>query len=149
MNLTDDPFFREHNRWLYAPRHVISDIQRFDRLGLSFDAIFIAHELPKGSVRPGGHVPFELLAPSPPAAVQRRLTFLEKSSLSVWECIARFVGSAAKVGVAATVGVAAAIARDPILFGVHFDKTWQIDRQPIGLWYYLTHWFWSEEEQGR
>jgi hypothetical protein len=149
MNLTDDPFFRQHNRWLYAPRHVINDVQRFDSLGLAFDAIFIAHELPKGSVRPGEQVPFELLAPPPPAAVERRLAFLERNSLSVWEWIVRFVGAAAKVSAAATVGIAAAAARDPILFGVHFDKTWHVDRQPIGLWYYLTHWYWSEDEQRR
>ncbi len=146
MNLTEDPFYRDHNNWLYAPRQVISDIQRYDALGLRFDAIFIAHELPKGSVRPGSHVPFELLAPPPRAAAQRRLEFLEKSSLSVWEWIAKLVGTAAKAPAVAVTALAAAIARDPILFGVQFDPTWKKDLQPIGLWYYLTHWYWSDDE---
>jgi len=155
MNLTADPFFQEHNRLLYAPRRVIRDIQKFDSLGLSFDAIFIAHELPKGSVRPGEQVPFELLAPPPPAAVERRLAFLEKNSMSVWKWVERFVGAEAKVGAAASVGVAvaairvaAAVAYDPILFGVHFDRTWHVGCEPIGLWYYLTHWYWTDDGRG-
>jgi hypothetical protein len=149
MNLADDPFFRENGRLLYAPRRVIRDIERFDNLGLTFDAVFIAHELPKGSVRPGEPVPFNLLAPPPPANIERRLALLEKSSLSVWNWIVRLVGATAKVSAAAAVGVTAAAARDPILFGVHVDMTWHVDRQPIGMWYYLTHWYWSEDEQGR
>jgi hypothetical protein len=155
MNLADDPFFRDHGQWLYAPQHVVNDIQRFDWLGMSFDAIFIAHELPKGSVIPGKPVPFDLIAPPPPAAVQRRLSFLERNALAFWQSVARLAGVVAKAGAVATVGVAAAatlavtapVGLDPILFGVHFDESWQVNGRPIGLWYYLTHWYWSEEDQ--
>jgi len=160
MNLTEDPFFRDHGHLLYAPQHVIKDVQKFDKLGMSFDAIFIAHELPKGSVTPGKPVPFDLIAPPPRARVQRRLSFLEQNAMSVWHSVARLAGAVVKVGAVATAGVAtagvaaaAALAAaapaglDPILFGVQFDETWQANGRPIGLWYYLTHWYWSEDEQ--
>lgn len=37
--------------------------------------------------------------------------------------------------------------RDPILFGVVFQKTGQTDEPPVGMWYYLTHWFWPIPEK--
>lgn len=37
--------------------------------------------------------------------------------------------------------------RDPILFGVVFQKTGQPDEPPVGMWYYLTHWFWPIPEK--
>jgi hypothetical protein len=65
MNLPDDPFYSQHNGRLYAPRAVVTDVKKFHDAGLNFDGVFIAHEIPKGSVRRGEDVPFELIAPPP------------------------------------------------------------------------------------
>ena len=33
------------------------------------------------------------------------------------------------------------------IFGVQFDNNWTVNNQPIGLWYYLTHWYWPAVEK--
>ena len=142
MSLPEDPFFDEHKGRLYAPRSVIRDLKRFSAVGLSFDAIFIAHEVPPDSVRPGEPVPLELIAPPPTRSARERLSFIGKASL--WGTIAKWLGAAATH---VSAGLAALAARDPVLFGVQFDETWQLDGQPIGMWYYLARWFWDEREK--
>jgi hypothetical protein len=140
MNLPEDPFYNQHKRKLYAPRCVIADMKKFCDVGLSFDAIFIAHEIAKGAVRPGGDVPFDLIAPPPTRQAQQRLKFLGL----FWPTVAKWLGAAATQ---VSSGLAALAARDPVLFGVQFDPNWQLDSIPIGMWYYLTHWFWDEGER--
>jgi hypothetical protein len=151
MYLGNDPVYSFHKNKLYAPPPVITDITNIVNAGLKFDAIFIAHEIPQGSVKSGEKVPLELIAPPPSPNVQQRLQFIEDSSKGWWSFVTGAIVSALSApsiaGVAAVGATAALVARDPVLFGVQFDTNWTLNNQPIGLWYYLTHWYWPAVEK--
>lgn len=151
MYLGDDPVYGFHKNKLYAPPPVITDINNIVNAGVKFDAIFIAHEIPEGSIKSGAPVPLELIAPPPSPSVQQRLQFMESSSKGWWSFVTGAIVGALSVptiaGVAAVGATAALVARDPVLFGVQFDNNWTVNNKPIGLWYYLTHWYWPAVEK--
>ena len=148
MQLGDDPVYSFHRQRLYAPKPVIEQMERLVQAGIEFDAIFIAHEIPLGSVKPGEPVPLELVIPPPHPEVRRRLSFLESTLIRWWEFVTKVLTGTAKVvaitAMSTGAGVAALAAQDPVLFGVQFDAAWQVNGQPVGMWYYLTHWYWPE-----
>ena len=153
MHLGDDPVYCFYGQRLYAPRPVIEQMERIVQAGIEFDTIFIAHEIPVGSVKPGEPVPLELIIPPPHPQVRRRLSFLESTVMRWWGFVTKVLAGTAKmaaitaIATATTaVGVAALVAQDPVLFGVQFDNAWQVNGQPVGMWYYLTHWYWPVDE---
>lgn len=153
MHLGDDPVFCFHGQRLYAPRPVIEQIEMIVEAGIEFDAIFIAHEIPKGSVKPGEPVPLELIMPPPHPQVRKRLNWLESMIIRWWSFVTKVLeGTLETIAITtasiatAAIGVAALAAQDPVLFGVQFDETWQANGQPVGMWYYLTNWYWPEDE---
>jgi hypothetical protein len=151
MYLGDDPVYSFHKNKLYAPPPVIADINNILNAGMKFDAIFIAHEIPTGTVKLGERVPLDLIAPPPSPSVQQRLRFMENSSKGWWDfvkgSIVNTLVAPTVAGVTAVGAAAALVARDPVLFGVQFDNNWKVNNQPIGLWYYLTHWYWPAVEK--
>ncbi|MDH7489005.1 MAG: hypothetical protein QHH80_05805 [Anaerolineae bacterium] len=150
MHVGDDPVFRLHGQRLYAPKPVRAHLEKITEAGIEFDAIFIAREIPAGSVKPGEPIPLELLIPPPHPEARERLNTFERAAMNWWNFVAKVLTATARgiaagaVAVAAAgAGVGALAALDPVLFGVQFDATWHTDGHPIGMWYYLTHWDWS------
>ena len=157
MYLGEDPVYCFHGNKLYAPHHVTTDVKRMAAAGLKFDAIFVAHEIPTGAVKPGQKISLDLIVPPPPPKVMKRLRFLEKTSGSWWHIIRNAIKGAlvapivagVAAGTVATLpaaGIVALAAADPILFGVQLDNACKLDGQPVGMWYYLTHWYWPAED---
>jgi hypothetical protein len=108
MNLSLDPLFRSQGNNLYAPLSVVNDVQLVVNSGINLDAIFIAHEVPKGAFKPGQEVPVDLITPAPSAKVQRRLNFLGRTSTAWWKLVTRT--SVGAVAVPAAAGAATVIA---------------------------------------
>jgi hypothetical protein len=140
MNLADDPLFQKGK--LPLPRNVRVSLQQARKAGIEFDNLVIAHELPKGSLKQGQHMPLELVAPPPPKRMARRLAVLDMASAAIWG--SAVVAVAAPLALASfAVGMASL---DPVLFGQHIDPNVTDHRgQPIALYYYLTHWTWNED----
>jgi len=101
MNLSSDPLFRTQGNNLYAPLSVVNDVQSVVKVGINLDAIFIAHEIPKGVLKSGEEVPVDLIAPAPSMKVQRRLSFLERTSRAWWKLVTGTSVGAVAVPVAA------------------------------------------------
>ena len=157
MNLAEDPLFLDDGPGLVMPAPVIADINRVLEAGVDFDALFIAHEIPRGSLQSGEAVPLDLVAPPPPAGVSERLNRLNRVIENVWDGARTTAGFTAKATAATAAGVAVAgiaVARgalaltalDPILFGVFLDRKHTVRGQPLGLWYYVSHWTWNKED---
>lgn len=154
LNLTEDPLFYSSGERLVMPGTVIEDLTEVLAAGIDFDAVFIAHELPKDNLKPGQPVPLELIAPPPPPAMSRRLNRLNRMNQMVWNSLAAAAGTAleATTAVVTAAGTVAATSimllasYDPILFGIYLDKEHSVNGHPIGLWYYLSHWTWDSEE---
>lgn len=152
MHVGDDPVFRLHRQRLYAPKTVRNLLARITAAGIEFDAIFIAREIPVGSVKHGEPVPLELLMPPPHPKTRERVSVLEEITVNWWNFVAKAlavtlkgVATGAMAVAAAGAGLASLATLDPVLFGVQFDAAWHVDGYPIGMWYYLTHWVWSAE----
>lgn len=147
MNLTNDPLFYSNGDRLIIPSDAAEDIKTILKAGINFDAMFIAHEIPIGSVKPGESVPLELIAPPPPPQVKQRLEKLDTSAGTFWQGVGSAIGSIFSIGaVTASAFVLPLAIVDPVLFGVYLDKSWLFQGQPIGMWYYVTHWYWPAEE---
>jgi hypothetical protein len=152
MNLNNDPLFNSQKNKLYAPKSVLAEIRTAVKAGIQLDSIYIAHEVPKGKLQLGKKISAELLAPPPSAKVQRRLNFIEKATRLWWKYVAEISAGA----IVAPVAIAGAVAAspfaalsaglDPVLLGVQFDPRWTHKGQPIGIWYYITAWDWSNVE---
>ena len=170
MNLTQDPLFQAQGQKLYAPAQARQDLMNLVAAGLVFDAIFIAHEIPPGSVLPDDQVPLAALMPPLPHQTAQNLAFLDRSQQGFWHGIAKgtalalalpvLAAGALAVAAGAVVLGAAAMAIsavglvvlavgapvivgmnfDPVILGVQFDPDAQ-DQSPA-LWYHLTNWHW-------
>lgn len=143
MNLDEDPQYLELGKKLVAPRVVVEQLTKMHSYGLRADHIYIAHEVPKGSIKQGQEVPLEAILPPPPAEVAKRVSGYADKANRVWEIL-----TAGVVGIA---GVAMSLATlplglDPVLFGVLTDPSTKIGSGEFGMWYYLTHWLWETEE---
>ncbi|NMC77989.1 MAG: hypothetical protein GYA59_01400 [Chloroflexi bacterium] len=147
MNLTSDPLFYANGEKLIIPAAAAADIKTTVKAGINFDAMFIAHEIPSGSVKPGESVPLELIAPPPPPQVKQRLEKLDTAAGTFWQGVGSAIGSILSMGAATATTFALPLAIvDPVLFGVYLDQSWLFQGQPIGMWYYVTHWYWPAEE---
>jgi hypothetical protein len=159
MNLSLDPHYCSNSKRLVVLRSVEPTIRQYVEAGIHFDGVFIAHEIPAGQVKQGEPVPLDLIAPPPPPDTMRRMQFLERTSQGLWEGVragfsmllgaGRVASQALATTASAAVAAAPLLALDPVLFGVHFDDSWQCDGVPIGMWYYITHWHWPSEEAYR
>jgi len=151
MNLTSDPLFYANGEKLIIPAAAAADIKTTVKAGINFDAMFIAHEIPIGSVKPGESVPLELIAPPPPPQVKQRLEKLEATAETFWQGIGSALKGLVAVGTTAAflpaAGVLSLAIVDPVLFGVYIDHSWTFNGQPVGMWYYVTHWYWPTEEE--
>ena len=108
MNLTDDPVFRVHRKKVYAPLAAVEEVQTIIATGIDFDAVIIAHELPKDALKQGEQVAFDLITPPPSVKVHRRLNFMERTVGVWWSLIMK--ASVGAVAIPAAAGAATVIA---------------------------------------
>lgn len=108
MNLCQDPLFQSNGNKMYAPLAVVEEVKAVVKAGIDFDAIVIAHEVQKGSLKQGERVPVELIAPPPSIKVQRRLNFIERTVAAWWKFIPK--ASVASVAVPAAAGAVTVVA---------------------------------------
>jgi hypothetical protein len=159
QSVPDDPLYQHRNNHLPVPEAVRTEIGRMNEAGVDFPATFIAHAVPTGSMKDKMEVEFHQVVPLPDREVTARLnalnkgvTFLRRGTEAVIKATA-VAGAAVSAGaIAVPAALAAAlplvaatplVVLDPILFGVEVVDGWQTeDGQPIGSWYYLTHWYW-------
>lgn len=146
MNLSEDPLFYSNNNKLLVPANVERDIKRIHDAGINFDAIFIAHELPSGKVQPDERIPLSVIAPPPPPEVMGRVGKRAREVDSFWSGVSSTLRRVRNSTTGALSFAAALTMRDPVLFGVLIDNSWQTAGQPVGMWYYLTHWYWPSIE---
>ena len=146
MNITQDPVFTSSRKstrkgTLYVPDKVLAEVQRALRAGIDFDSIFIAHEVEKGSVSPHSALDLHTLMPQRPGALAQKHEFRQRTVSSFW----RGIGRAVSGMFTAPVTAAAALSQpdlDPVLFGVNYDSRFSHNEQAVGMWYYITHWYW-------
>ena len=139
MNLKSDPVFYANGESMIIPDKVALQIRTIVNAGIEFDAIYIAHEIPKSSVKPGQPVPLELIAPPPPPETMYRVRKLGNEVDKFWKKIAAI----STTTVAATAAAFAALTPvDPVLFGVNINEAWKLKNTPVGMWYYIARWDW-------
>lgn len=154
MPVEVDPMFHRYGRF-YAPQEVLTCLNTMVEAGIDFDAIYVAHEIPK-------HVPRErweeAILPAPCPKVRRRLHTLERWMSRWWRVvtltpvirrIAAAVASAADLLAADpyTSLLPATRRADPILLGVLTDKPCKPDGHSMGMWFYLSHWHWPVQQE--
>jgi len=144
MNLSSDPLYTQMRMPL--PNHVKKELKAYVRAGLDFEAIYVAHEIEAGRLTAGQPLTPEMLMP-PPRGFAKRAEMLSSASQGLWRMAA--IVSIAAIGAAAATASAgsaplasAALTYDPILFGLHLDRSVSVNGRPLALWYYLTHWNW-------
>ncbi len=170
--LLNDPAFRENKNKLCVPKNVKRILVTCVKSGIDFDNIFIAHEVPKGSIQPGKPIDLNILLPTPSKEQNARLSFIEKlaeGALLLSEGLIVLLD----VAIRETMELyhfAESYKRnlsrhgrptydydynyqnnyhynynyDPILFGVQVDPCVKARKTRSGLWYYITHWRWGE-----
>lgn len=158
--LSEDPLFLETNRKFPLPNAIKHQLSLYHKKGLRFEHIFVGHEIEQGALQPGQALTLDLIKPPPAPKVSQRLEKLGTTAQSAWQVLGRTASDAARVvawaavlGLAlplapvAAIGASAtfigsAITYDPILFGLHIDRSVNIGGRPLAIWYYLTHWEW-------
>jgi hypothetical protein len=162
--ITEDPLFVETNRRFPMPKAILAQLHNYKKKGLQFEGIYVGHEIEPGVLKPGQSVTLDLIKPPPAPVVHQRLSSLSSKAQNAWQVLggigtdaARIAGWAAMIGLAAPIAVgvgagvavgaslpfiAAAITYDPILFGLHIDRSVIVYGRPLAAWYYLTHWDW-------
>lgn len=153
MNLADDPIWQDGQYPM--PKRVIQDIDRVIASGLDFEGIYVAHELPAGTLANHPQVPKEWILPPLPQRQFKRLERANQVSHFGWQSVGALISSAGfatilmsalalATPIALTSAMVAAASLDPIIFGLHIDHTTMVNGQPLALWYYITHWTWDE-----
>jgi hypothetical protein len=145
LNLADDPLFHDRHGFP-IPGRVLDDLRRVER-SLEFDALFVAHEVPRGAVVEDRPIPREaLLPPGPRPVVQQSERFGEAARL-LWALAAAplvLSGAAAALVASATAAMGAGLALDPILLGVVVAPERSPEPGEPAAWFCLGRWVYGE-----
>jgi hypothetical protein len=153
MNLAEDPLYKTCGNKFPMPMRVSKAVKKITRLGLDFDALYIAHEIPPGIIKTGETIPSELLMPPVPQKASARVDKLNSVTARWWTAvgmtmamIARITSDLAIAAVMAPLAVGAmALAptgRDPWLLGVNFAQS-RSHQNNLGFWYSIAQWTWD------
>jgi len=147
MPLHQDPAVRS-GQPIWVPPHALNDLRRIRRAGLNFQAIYIAHELPKGRLLPGKPVTLDMVAPRTPRGLAIKASELSDLSWKPWQMLGGAIrgmttGSMSMLSV--MTAPALAVGYDPIVFGLYYDPKTLVRGKPMATWYYLTHWIDGED----
>lgn len=142
VSIEDDPLF-ERGAFV-APDAVIERLRRLDAAKVQFDRVFVAHEVPAGTLKSGAPLtPSELerlipdAAPHPRAeATLRACTRLTSAAAAVTLAP---LAIASILPAAAVAAVGSAIALDPALMGV-VTATGRAEAGELGAWFLIAAW---------
>lgn len=165
QSVPNDPLYKHRDNRLPVPEPVRTEVEHMIGAGTDFTATVSAHAVQSGLMNNQTEVALRHIAPRPDWRVAARLSALEKGVTLLRRGTEAIIKATAVAGAALSAGAIAApaalaaalplaaatplIILDPILFGVEIVDGWQAeDGQPIGSWYYLTHWYWPVLEEG-
>ncbi len=155
INIAEDPHYLDQDRRAVMPLRVQHELRTIARTGMDFEAIYIAHEVEKHSLVPGQSLTLEMIAPPAPEDFTKRSSMLNVAADGIWSGIGKIItgtlrlgANALSAGASVSAGVASgfsssAYSYDPIIFGLHIDRSVQIEGCPLALWYYLASWTWE------
>jgi hypothetical protein len=148
INLADDPLYRDRDGFP-VPKRILKSLRRIQRSGIEFDAIFAAHEVPAGSIREDRPIDAKLLAPPPPAPMQRLSQRLGNASNLLWMLAGLPLTASTTIGGMLNRGVAGfgeMIGLDPVLLGVAVARGRPVAPPEQSAWFYLGHWAYNQEQ---
>ncbi len=149
-NLESDPLYLAGGKRLMAPRAVKAELSRIVAAGLDWDAYFIAHEIPTGSMQSGQDIPPELVIPPEHHQSVQRVQKYASRVTQMWTALTEGTLKVAEIGMGAVAMAASPLLLlDPVLFGVQVEKEWRIEGYPVGRFYSLVSWNWKTEEAGK
>ena len=146
INLAEDPLFQDPDGFP-VPKRVLEELHRVQRSGVDFDALYVAHEAPWGTVREGAPLTAGMLMPPPPRAVQRLSVRLGATGRALWALATLPVAASAVIGglVAAGTTAVSAVGLDPVLLGVVVGLDRPLVPGELAAWFYLGHWAFNQE----
>lgn len=137
LPLNEDPLFSGSNK-VRLPKTILQYLKWLKQRGISFDAIYIAHEVPKDTLFSGDALPLELIAP-PPSRAELAAERIGELSGKAWMTtmapvlpVVSFVRSTAE----------RLSEVDPILFGLKLHSESHPNTVETADWFYLCHWVW-------
>jgi hypothetical protein len=153
VNLADDPLFHAPQGFP-VPRHILAQLRQVARSGIDFDALYVAHEVTPGQVRPDAPLALEALMPPPPAPVLQLSNRLGEGAAALWVWATLpwmlnplgmlfFQILAIGLGIQ-SLGILAW--HDPVLLGALVAPGRLPTPGEPAAWFYLTHWAFNAEE---
>lgn len=143
ISAADDPLFTDPDGFP-MPKKNLDDLRRIQAAGIQFDDIWVAHELPLGTVQRGSPLTAEMLAPPTSRQAAETSHRLGKVGGMLWKMAAFPLLIAGGLAVAAAAPVAA-IGLDPIIFGLRVTPGRRAVVGEAAAWVMLTAWAWNEE----
>ena len=128
-----------------VPDHVLAQFQRIRQAHLQFDAIYVAHEVPHGTINPHGPLDRQQLLPPSQRAVQTLSAQLGNISQTLWT-----VATMPLLAIGGTLSATAALSNvavglDPIRLGVIAGENRIVKPGEPAAWFYIAHWAYNQE----
>ena len=138
-NLSHDPVWATGS--FPVPRQHLRRLKRLYRVGVEFDALYVAHELPANFHHEEDLIELEWIKPSPPATALRlsqNLGFAADRIISFYAAlIAKPVKALAVVG-----DMRLRILQDPVLMGAIVSPGVNPEEGVPAIWFLLAAWKW-------
>jgi len=150
VNVAEDPLFHAPQGFP-VPGHILAQLRQVARRGIDFDALYVAHEVTPGRVRPDAPLTLEALMPPPPATVVRLSNRLGEAAAALWTLgllpwmplvvLPQILGIGLGIQ---SLGISAW--HDPVLLGALVAPGRSPAPGEPAAWFYLTHWAFNAEE---
>jgi hypothetical protein len=140
-NLPDDPLFHDRDGFP-VPKQVLKDLRAVQKSGVDFDALYVAHQVPRGTVYEGERLRAEMLMPPPSRAMQRLSGYLGVIGRVLWALASLPIIACGAIGrlLLVTTAVEAVAGLDPVVLGVVVGPERPVVSGEPAAWFYLTHW---------
>ncbi|MCC7105687.1 MAG: hypothetical protein IT307_11125 [Chloroflexi bacterium] len=144
LDAASDPLLTEPGGFP-VPDRVLRDLRRVaDRV--EFDAVYVAHEVPRGAVTEERPLRVEAFLPPAPPKVERLSRRLGRTTAALWTVAAAPLVFAGVMGglVVAGAAVAGAAGLDPVLLGAVVRPGRAPAAGEPAAWFHLGHWTYGE-----
>lgn len=142
-NLANDPLFFDHFGFP-IPRENLQQLAALKQNAILPDGLYVAHEVPAGTVEDGKRLRLKHVAPSAPEAVVKTSARFGAWSERLWSIAFPFATPEATADVTKQVSIA--LDRlDPILFGVVLPPRRRFKAGETAAWFFLTSWSYAGE----
>jgi len=153
VNVAEDPLFHAPQGFP-VPGHILAQLRQVARSGIDFDALYVAHEVTPGQVRPDAPLALEALVPPPPATVVRLSNRLGETAEVLWS-LGLLPGLLNPLSMPFIRGLMIGLGiprlgivawHDPVLLGALVAPGRSPAPGEPAAWFYLTHWAFNAEE---